>query len=120
MQKSPNVLIFSLGLLVLSMAFNGLFVLGQSSLDASADSGWRRTTIGWEHADSLPVSTKGSVASSQLIFPTLSVPMNTIDYVHRLVLPLAISGFMACMGPWLLLRWPTNSIEKHSFLTGAE
>jgi hypothetical protein len=113
MQRLPRTLIFFSGLLGLCMILSGLYALGQASLDGSTESGWRRTTIGWEHADSLPVATKASVERTELVFPTLSVPLDTIAYVHRLSLPLAISGFMACMGPWMLLRWPVSSTEKH-------
>ncbi len=89
------------------MTFNGIFVLGQTSLDSSTESGWRRTTLGWEHADSLPISSQRSTEQRRLIFPTLTIPMDTIEDAHRLALPLALSGFMACLGPWLLIRWPT-------------
>jgi hypothetical protein len=111
MQTLPRTLILSSGFLGLCMIVNGLYALGQTSLDVRADNGWRRTSIGWEHADSLPVASKTSAERTELVFPRLNVPISTIEYVHRLAIPLAISGFMACLGPWLLLRWPTNPIE---------
>lgn len=112
MQKSKNMPIAFLGLLGFCMIFNGLFVLGQSTLDASTQGGWRRTTLGWEHAESLPIHQNAAPDSNRLVFPALAIPLDTIDRVHRLTLPLAISGFMACMGPWLLIRWPTSDSKS--------
>jgi hypothetical protein len=107
LKKSPYHLLSLLGFFGLCLAFQGILVVAQSTLESQSENGWRRTTQGWEHADSLPISTNGMVEQSELRFPTLSITLDKVHRVQRLVLPLAIAGFMACFGPWLLMRWPT-------------
>jgi hypothetical protein len=92
LKKSPYHLLSLLGFFGLCLAFQGILVVAQSTLESQSENGWRRTTQGWEHADSLPISTRG---------------LDKVHRVQRLVLPLAVAGFMACFGPWLLMRWPT-------------
>lgn len=91
----------------LSFVTHGILVFGQMSLNSQNEPGWRRTSSGWEHAESLPAFTNTNVAPNELRFPALSITHETIHQTHRMALPLAITGFMACLGPWLLMRWPT-------------
>lgn len=104
--SSPALNMFLLSS-ALGLVLHGLFILGQSTIQAAPENGWRRTVHGWEYADSLPMGTDSAKNREDLRFPTLRIPMESIHRAHRFALPLAIAGFMACLGPWMLLKWPT-------------
>lgn len=111
MHKYRTLLCFSLGLVALNIVLHSIFVLGQTSFAPSTELGWRRTKIGWEHADSLPIRNSEDSEYNVLEFPALSLSIETVHSTHRLALPVAITGFIVCFGSWILLHCPTTSRE---------
>lgn len=112
MRNPSKSLPFLLSVVGLSMGFHGMFVFAQSSQDSANVLEWRRTSLGWEQAESLPIRTDEMFVGNEFQFPTLSITTETVHQTHRLALPLAIAGLMACLGPWLLLRWPTVDLSS--------
>ncbi|MDZ4851760.1 MAG: hypothetical protein SGI77_20930 [Pirellulaceae bacterium] len=111
MHKYRTLLCLSLSLAAMNIVLHSMFVFGQASFAPSTEPGWRRTNIGWEQADSLPIRNLEDSESSVLEFPALSLSIETVHHTHRLALPIAITGFIACFGSWVLLHWPTTSRE---------
>ncbi len=101
-----NTVLFTKSMVLLlgaTVTWHALLVFGQD------DQGWRRTSRGWEHADSVEIPKDSDLSRSTLRFAPLSMNVKMVHSTHRLLLPLAVTGFLSCFGPWLLLRWPTRS-----------
>jgi hypothetical protein len=99
-----------------SSSWSGLAALAQwSSGPAAVDSTvaeskveWRRTQYGWEQAQSLSILRRDGDAWESLMPPRpRATAHSALFWFHRHLVPVAIGGFLACFGPWCLLRWPS-------------
>ena len=70
---------------------------------------WRRTIRGWEYAHAIQASSKPVFVPLSSDAPTAT---GSIHQWHRMVLPIAVSSFIATFSCWLLLGVPNRGIVR--------
>lgn len=109
--KTPNAtnrhLLFPVVRLAgLLIAVQGFHALAEKFSESTSPDGWRRTRLGWEHADSLPAKpeiVEYSLDRSSAVEAKV-VPPAWLVKTHRMAMPLAFAGFLGCFAPWCLLQ----------------
>ena len=108
MQKNSLLPTILLGFIGFSTVVHGLMVFGQSAIESRFEPGCAEPAV----AGNKPTTSSDRLgrenATAELRFPRLNITLENVGHAHRLALPIALAGFMACMGPWLLIGWPTS------------